>query len=251
MISRCWLFRHKNKKVLFRCALNFGVFAFLLSLYKPQSRLVVAHRTNKRNIGSVELYGSEANALWVVPFAFIFAHEILLIVILLGADAVAVCLCSVKQDHLLLSTWVWVWNSVLCHSLTRWSWFLASATGCSYVGIICGIVWSLEFVGRRCRARKSAVFLVFAVLFLGQNDVNLSSFYSLVSQPVNPLYFVHLWRLRVHSVRRSSRCWLNLRNIFPEEVLISLLRLNLLPLRNGSLHLRKEISLTLSFQERC
>ena len=92
---------------------------------------------------------------------------------------------------------------------------------------------------------------MFSVLLLRQNDVDLSSFYSLVSQPINPLYFVHLGRLWVDRVRGSSCRWLNLRSVFPEEVLISLLRLHLLPLRNGSLHLRQEISLPFSFQERC
>lgn len=74
MISRGLTLWYENKEVLFCSALNLGVDAFLLGLYEPLSRGWLAHWADKLDIASVELYGTEADALGVVPFAFVFAH---------------------------------------------------------------------------------------------------------------------------------------------------------------------------------
>lgn len=204
MISCGWTLRQENEKVLLRSTFNLATSTLLCSLYKPLSRCWLAHWANKLDIASVKLYGTKANALWVVPFAFVFAHEVLLIVILLAADAISISLCflsvPMKGELIIkLETCCCVWLGFFCHALAR-SWF---------DGILHVWVWRLKFVLRSWRSRESAIFLVFAVLLLGQNDVNFSSFYFLVSQSVNPLYFVHFRRLGVHGIRGSPRCWLD------------------------------------------
>ena len=93
------LLRHENNEVLFRFTLHFGVLTSLFSLHKSLARRWLAHWANECDLASIELHGAKTDALGVVPFAFVFAHEILLIVILLSADAKAIVVL-VAEDHL-------------------------------------------------------------------------------------------------------------------------------------------------------
>ena len=93
------LLRHKNNEVLFRFTLYPSVLTSPLSLCKSLARHWLAHWANERNLASIKLHGAKSDALGVVPFAFVFAHKILLIVILLSADAKAIVVL-VAEDHL-------------------------------------------------------------------------------------------------------------------------------------------------------
>ena len=102
MISRGLCLWDENKEVLLCSALNLAVDALLLSLDEPLSRGGLAHWADELDVAGVELYGSEADALGVIPFAFVFAHQVLLIVVLLAADAIAIRLVFVAAKCLAL-----------------------------------------------------------------------------------------------------------------------------------------------------
>jgi len=181
----------------------------------------------------------------MVPFTFVFALNILIIVVLLCAYAVLSFVSVLHHDS---AAAIFFWN-VLDYGGLHFHFVYSEASTLLIRQLVIVILhyrcgFDYHFVGDRNSWKRPFLDMLFVLLF-SEDDANFTAFKLFISVSVCLFNFIHFRRQYVNGVYCFSARSHHLANVFAEEVLDVLLTLNLHAITPGPLNFRNQLCLVL------